>query len=178
MTTQIHATSAQKPSYEPTPDQLAREKALQRFNRLYVYTPMLLVGIATLALLIFMLWHIFTVKPENQEGFYALLSGLADLILIFFNIIPMMLFCAVGPALFAYLVVRTNKRRKLPEHERRGKLQVILWRIDQVIAKIQLGLRDTYLEKAARPIIQGQALAAAIQALAQYIQRIFARPKE
>jgi len=178
MNTQMPAISEQKSPYEPTPEQLEREQALHRFNRLFVYVPLILAGVVVLALVLWMLWRVFTVTSDNQAKFYGSLSGLADLILIFFNIIPMMLLCAIGPALFGYLVRNAVKKNKLPLEERRGKLQPLLWRVDKAIAKIQSSLQDTQLQKVAKPVIQGHALAAAIQAMARSIQRIFVEPKE
>ena len=90
MNTQMPAISEQKSPYEPTPEQLEREQALHRFNRLFVYVPLILAGVVVLALVLWMLWRVFTVTSDNQAKFYGSLSGLADLILIFFNII---LFC-------------------------------------------------------------------------------------
>ncbi len=178
MTTQIPATASPKPLHEPTTEQLDREKALHRFNRLYVYTPLAVAGLAVVALVALMFWRALTITPENQQEVYGLLSGLADLILIFFYIIPMILLCAIGPALFVYLLRNATKRRKLPAYEQRSKVQGVLWRVDQVVAKVQASLRDTHLQTIAGPIIQGHALAATIKAVAHYLQRIFVRAKE
>lgn len=175
MTAQNSAYPGDKPPYEPTLEQQARENALRRFNRLTVYLPLTLVALIVLALFVLMLVRVVTHSPESQA--YHFLSGLADLILIF-TLMPMLLLCAVGPALFGFLLYRANQRRSLPPAERRGKLQTLFWRLDQMLDTVQAALRDRYLEKAARPLVTGHAYAAAVQAVWHYLRKTFNRSKE
>ena len=88
-----------------------------------------------------------------------------------------MLLCAVGPALLGFIVFRAGKRRKLEIEQRRSKLQVLLWRIDGLIDTIQGKLRDTYLDLAAKPVIKGHALAAALRATADFLSKLFRSTK-
>lgn len=169
MTTPTSATPAPKPAYKPTAEQLARAAKLRRFNRLAIYTPLILAAIVVIGLVVLMVWQVVVTSPEAH--LYDFLSGVADLILII-NIVPMMLLCAIGPALFLLLANSANKRRQLAPELRRNKVQVLLWRVDRLLDTVQVKLRDIYLERVARPIVRGHAFGAAVRALATYLQRL------
>ncbi len=174
MTTPTTTTNT-KSVYQPNPSQLARENALKRFNRIFVFVPVTLLGLIVLGLVIFMIWAALTSSPEDH--LFSLLSGTADIILITCVILPAMLLCTVGPALAGFLIYRTAERRKLPPEEKRSKLQTLLWRIDSLIEKIQARLHDSYLDKAARPIIKGHAITAALRNINNIILRMLGRRK-
>ncbi len=175
MTIPTTTTPDSQTPYEPSPSQLAREAALKRFNWMFVYVPVTILGLIVLGLVIFMIWAAVTNSPEDH--LFSLLSGTADIILISCAILPAMLVCAIGPALAGLLIYRTNERRKLTPEERRSKLQVLLWRVDQLITKIQTRLRDSYLDQVVRPVIKGHALAAALRTIADNIRKLLGRNK-
>lgn len=164
-----------KPAYAPTPEQLTRANALNRFNWMYLYVPVTLLGLTVLTLTVLMLYTVFSRSPEDPS--YSFFSGLADLILIFYVILPSMLLCAIGPAAAGFLIYRATERRKLPPAERRSKIQTLLWRVDSLINQIQARLRDSYLDQAVRPLIKAHALTAALQSLAQFIRNLLRRER-
>ncbi len=168
MTIPTIPSTSTKTAYEPTPNQLAREASRKRFNWIFVYIPTAVLGLIVLGMTIFMIWAALTSSPEDR--IFSQLSGIADIILISCVILPAMLMCAIGPALAGLLIYRTTERRKLPPEERRSKLQNFLWRIDNLIEKIQVALRDSYLDKATRPLIKGHASVAALKALVNSIR--------
>lgn len=175
MTARDSAYSGNKPSFEPTPAQQARDVSLRRFNRLTIYLPLGAAGCAALVLLGIMLWQVFATTPESQT--YRFFSGLADLILIL-SLFPLLLLCAIGPALFGYLVYAANTKRKLEPAQRRCKLQTALWRLDAVLGTAQSALRDRYLEQAARPLISGHAYLAALKAVVRHVRNALSHSKE
>ncbi len=162
-----------KPASNPTPEQLTRANALNRFNWMYLYVPVALLGLTVLVLVILMLYAVFTRSPEDPS--YSLFSGLADLILIFYVILPSMLLCAIGPAAAGFLIYRANERRKLPPEARRSKLQTLFWRVDALISQAGTQLRDSYLDQAVRPLIRAYALTAALQSLVQFVRNLLRR---
>lgn len=162
------------PANPPTPAQLEREAALRRFNRLYVYAPMILATLLVVGLLLYLLWQTLSQSPESP--IYGLLSGLADLLLIF-ALLPMMLLCAIGPAATVLLLRQMYRQTQLEPDLRRGRLQTLFWRLDRLLTQVQTQLRDSYLEKIASPVIRGHAFLAALNALGRFIQNWF-RPSK
>lgn len=152
--------------YQPTAEQLERTAALTRFNRLYVYLPLIIFSAVGLFLLGLMLWGVFS---PNENGAIGLMSGLADLIVIM-TVIPLLLLCAVVPAAAIGLVVY---RRQQPQRKH-GRFQTLLWRLDTLITKAQSKTATT-LPKAAAPVIKGHAWAAYVRALVENIKKLFAR---
>lgn len=164
-----------KPAFKPTPDQLARESSRKRFNWLFVYIPAILLVLIVLGLVVTMIWAVLTTSPEDH--LFGFVSGVADIVLITFVILPAMLLCTIGPALAGFMIYRANEKRQLTAEERRGKLQRLLWRFDQLVMTAQTQLRDSYLDQAARPLIKGHALAAALRNLSAQIRRFLTRTK-
>lgn len=138
-------------AYQPSSDQLERAAALQRFNRLYVYLPVAVLGLVGLVLVGLLLWGVFS---PNVTGTRELASGLADVIVIL-TVIPLLLLCAIVPAAAIGLVVY---RRQQPPREH-GRFHTLIWRLDTLVAKVQTKTATT-LPKAAAPFIKGQAWAA------------------
>lgn len=175
MTTPDKTNSETHATYQPLTAQLQRAESLNRFNFWAVSVPVVLLLLLVVALMILMVWQALSSSPE--EPIYSLLSGLADLILIFLVILPAMLLCAVGPAAAGFIIHRAVKRRQLKPEERRSKLQLLLWRIDRLLVKTYQRLRDSYLDRAARPIIKSYARWAYAKAVIEYIRQFFRRAK-
>lgn len=157
-------------TYQPTPEQEERAAALRRFNRLFVYAPLGLVALIVLTLVVLMFWTRFAPDVDGRET-AEFLSGLVDIIVIF-TLAPMLLLCAVGPALAGFLIYRANQRRQLPPPQRRSRLQTLLWRLERGLVKVQTKLRDEWLRQGAEPVIRGHAIMAYVKAVFNYIQRI------
>jgi hypothetical protein len=164
------ALQGSRPTYKATPEQQVRERTLRRFNRLVVSVPLAILVVAVAALTGYLLWTVFTHSPESQA--YRFLSGLADLILIL-TILPMLLVCAVGPALLGYMIYAGVNRRKLKPGQRRSKLQILFWRVDRFIDTVQARLSGRYLTGIARPLIAGHATVAAVRRLLQLLRHGF-----
>ncbi len=123
--------------YSPSREQLERERALQRYNRLFIYVP---VGIAALiATFLFglMLVGIFAPGLVGAEEF---LSGLADTILVLW-LIPMLLLCSIVPlAYFAYLVNRRQRRNMLPPDSpqlQHSRVQMVMWQAQDIVDRAE-----------------------------------------
>ena len=169
MTKSTYVSPMVKPPFQPTEEQLERESSLRRFNRLYIYTPVIIISTISLLLVISLLWAFF--YSDTNPVAAQFVSGLADLIIIMWTI-PMLLLCFIGPVSFVMLLSRGYRRSKLDPALRRNKLQVLLWQLDQLLAAVHEQLRDNYLPKLAGPLAKGHAIAAYIQAVFNYIFRI------
>lgn len=161
-------------AYSPTLEQLERERALKRFNRLYIYTPVAIVTVIVIGLLVLMLIGIFAPGLVGAEGF---LSGLADTILVLW-MIPMSLFCAIGPiAYIAYLINRRQRRSQLPPDSpllRHSRVEMALWRAQDISDQIdQKG--DDVSDRIAKPFFSVGSLAAYVDAWLNILTRPFRR---
>jgi hypothetical protein len=95
----------------------------------------------------------------NITGTRAFASALADIIIIA-TTIPLMVMCAIVPGLAIASGVYLAKRPKATN----GRLQVLFWRIDALVTKLQ-GKTDSTLPQLARPVITGHAIAAFLSEL-------------
>lgn len=152
--------------YQPSPEQLERAAALQRFNRLYVYIPLAVFSLAAVALVTLMLWGVFS---PNVVGTREFVSGLADLVVIM-TVMPLLLLCLIGPAAAVGLVVY---RRQQPKREH-GRFHILLWRLDALVTKAQDAISAT-TPKAAAPVIKGYAWMAFMQTLLENVKKQFTR---
>ncbi len=176
MTQSVPVTSTSTTPYEPSANQLARAAAIRRFNRLYVYTPLVLGGLIILVLLGLMLW--VGLAPQQWERFRPFFSGLADIIIIF-TIMPMMLLCSIGPisliALGAYRYQKRKEQKESAEPAPPAKgVQLLLWRLDAILDKTAVTVRDN-APKAAKPVIQFHAFLAYAASLLKQIRTMFSR---
>ena len=152
--------------YQPSPDQMERAAALQRFNRLYIYVPLAVFSLAGLVLVGLLLWGVFS---PNILGTREFASGLADLVVIM-TVMPLLLVCAIVPAAAIGLVVY---RRQQPKREH-GRFHTLLWRLDALVTKAQDAVSTT-TPKAAAPIIKGHASLAYVQTLLKNVKKQFTR---
>lgn len=146
-------------SYSPSEEQLERERALKRYNRLYIYVP---VGIAVafgLFLVVIMLIGIFAPGLIGAEEF---LSGLADTILVLW-MMPMMVLCAIVPiAYFGYLINRRQRRNMLPPDSpllRHSRTQMALWQAQNIAERVEKKT-DEVSDQVAKPFISVNSFAA------------------
>lgn len=145
---------------------------MHRFNRLYVYLPLGVVIATAVIILTLFLVGIFA---PGLTGAAEFASALADVTIILFSI-PMMLLCALGPALLIGLVTFNRKRRQqgIPHMEDGGRLQVLFWKLDLFIQQAQTKTIET-APKVADPIIKAAAqwayLGAFLKKLRSYLKR-------
>lgn len=130
--------------YEPTVEQAQRASSLRKFNILFVYVPMALVGTISLGLIIFML--IVAVRPPNDEAL-LFISGLADAALII-AILPVVVVGIAVLGLVAYGYSRARQSGTAPIRQ----TQRLFWRMDNVVGR--LGTRTNRIANdIARPFI-------------------------
>lgn len=123
--------------FSPSAEQLARERALQRFNRLTIILPVTIVVVMVIALIVLMLIGIFAPGLIGAEEF---LSGLADTILVMW-MIPMTVLCAIGPIMYiAYLVNRRQRRNQLPPDSpllQHRRSQMAMWQAQDITDRLE-----------------------------------------
>lgn len=153
-------------TYQPSPEQLERAFALQRFNRLYVYIPLAVFSLAGLALVGLLLWGVFS---PNVTGTREFASGLADLVVIM-TVMPLLLLCAIVPAAAVGLIVY---RRQQPKREY-GRFHTLLWKLDTLVTKAQDAVSRT-MPKAAAPVIKGRAWTAFARTAVENVKKQFTR---
>lgn len=176
MTQSVPVTSDTTTTYEPSDSQLARAAAIRRFNWFYVYTPLILGIIIILVLLGLMLW--VGLAHQQWERFRPFFSGLADIIMIF-TIMPLMLLCSIGPisliALGAYRYQKRQEQKESGEPAPPAKgLQLLLWRLDAILDKTAVTVRDI-TPKVSKPVIQFNAFLAYVESLLKQIRKMFSR---
>jgi len=133
------------PTFQPTVAQLARAAALQRFNRLAVYLPLILFALVGFILLVLML--INALPNEGSSKIREFLSGIADIAVIM-AIIPLWLVATAIPIGVIVLFVQMRQRDVSPL---RG-LQTLLWRIESKVGQLQEKTNEL-APKAAAPVI-------------------------
>ncbi len=176
MTTSVPPT--QEPTvYQPSADQLARDAALRRFNRLYVALPLTLAIIAALIILGLFVYLIFAPDSEASIQF---ISNLADIIIIL-AIIPMMMMVAIVP--LAYLAFVVNHRQNRPREAitgpmaNRSRVQGTLWRIDNALGNVKNKTNET-APKISRPFAELNARFEEVDAWQKQLRRSDDTPRE
>ncbi len=162
-------SSNQSPTFEPTSIQLDREKALKRFNMLYVYLPIALGTLIVLGVMGFLVWITF---GERAESTLTAVSGLADLILILI-LLPIVLIGLLGPialgGLIYWLYQQRKKKAEHPQDEHGILIQKYTWQIEQRSDTLLAKLQDI-LSKIAPPIIQ---INARLESIERAIQKLW-----
>lgn len=169
------------PSKQPTEEQLARLEALRRFNRRYVYLPLILFAVVWGIVLAVMLWvslvgEWFAINT-NQEMFRPMFSAIADIVIIFLvSMCGLMLLIPI--ALFGYgyytIADRRERQRQVRELAQLPEPLPIMWRIENIVERVRQITADT-LPMAARPVIRAYAQATYWRALWNEIKRMFRR---
>lgn len=145
-----------KPEYQPTPTQLEREAALRRFNRLFVYLPILFAAVIALFIIGLLFW-VTLIQPGESSS--ATVSGIASSVVILFSL-PMTLLCALPSILF--IVLFTQMRNKQMAYIKR--VQTLFWRLDSLVLKVQTAVNE-YTPKAAGVVIKAHVVMAYIRNL-------------
>ena len=141
----------QEPTFEPSAEQLERDRILRRRNRLYIYLPLSIISLISIVLIVLILIGIFAPGIVGTEVF---ISAVADIIIILWTI-PAMIIVAILPvSYFAYLMNRREKRKLDPQTgplAYRSRIQVFLWRIQLFMNGAQLKT-DELAPKVAKPV--------------------------
>jgi len=158
--------AAESTAYEPSVSQLARAKAMRRFNRLFVYTPVAFLGLVGLVLIGLLLWG--SLSP-HITGTREFASALADIVIIL-TVLPLMVMCAVVPlAAIAYAGYRRRGEKRA-----HGRLHLLFWRLESLLERAQRG-SGAGMNKLARPVIEGHARAAFLSTLFNRLKQTIKR---
>lgn len=143
--------------YQPTADQLARDAALRRFNRLYVAVP---IGLGVLVALVIIGLFLFLILAPDSIAAAQYISNLADIVMIL-GTIPLLVLCAILPiAYLAYLANRRQRRAQQPvisgPMANRSRVQAALWRVESAMDTVKQKTDET-APKVAEPFIYANA---------------------
>ena len=160
--------------YSPTNEQLEREAALKRYNRLYIYVPVTIAVIFVIGLIVLMLVGIFAPGLVGADEF---LSGLADTILVLW-MIPMMVFCAIVPiAYIGYVVNRRQRRNQLPPDSpllQHRRAQMAMWQAQDISERVD-EKTDSVTDRIVQPFFSLGRFAAYVTAWLTILTRPFRR---
>lgn len=164
-----HLSSVQ---FEPTAEQLARELAIRRFRRLYVYLP---IGIAVALAAIILIIVLIGLFAPGLVGANQFISALADIIVILW-IIPMLVITAVPTiGYIAYVINRRQRRQRAAAqgvNVDRSRVQLLLWRVQQLMDRVH-AKGDEWAPIIAAPVIAFNTLLAEAEAWLTIVKRQF-----
>ena len=153
--------------FTPTDEQRQREQSLQKFNRIAIYLPLGLFGLIISAIVIALM--VGVISP-GIGGTAKFVSGMADIVIIMMTV-PMMLACAILPVgAIALMVTRQQKQKENPQPQmgalaNHSRIQVLFWRLDSMIAKVQDSAQNKITPSIAKPVIRLNAFLAYISTL-------------
>ncbi|UCG24950.1 MAG: hypothetical protein JSW55_02855 [Chloroflexota bacterium] len=150
----------------PTRKQAERDAALRKFNLLFVYGPIGLIGAVLLGLVILLL--IVALNPPSDEAL-LFISGLADVAIVI-ALIPILIIGAAALGVIAYGYVRARQQGMAPVRQ----TQRLLWRMDNVIGRLR-GRTEETASKVARPFISAHGIVAYIKSLINQALRLVKR---
>jgi len=169
---QAEQTTGEEEFFQPSAEQLERERALKRFNRNFITIPIVLAVAIVLTITILMLVAIFSPGPA---GSLAFLSGLADTILVLW-MIPMTVLCAIVPILYiAYLVNRRQRRAELPPESpllKHSRTEMALWKAQNISDRVD-SKSESLSKRIAEPFIRLGEFSAYILAWLTIVTRPF-----
>ncbi|WP_420642476.1 hypothetical protein [Candidatus Leptofilum sp.] len=139
-------------TFEPTAVQLQRAEELKRFNRLAIYLPVGLLTVAAIGLFIYLL--IVAIWPPFEDT-RLFLSGVADIILIFFMLPVLLIFGLLLAGIIGGAIYWRQSRKEEGETLRNtyGRLRLLLWKLDQRLSGVY-GQVDKQIPKLANPVIR------------------------
>jgi hypothetical protein len=161
-----YITIGPQPSFEPNEAQVKRAAARRRFNRLYIYTPILLLTAVGLFLTGMMVWSLFTPAAAQNAAF---LSGLANIILILVLLPAVIVWGAiVALPITLYIKHYQGRRKPAPADQvyvrRYGRFRLLLWQIDHKLDQLQQLLFERILPALVNPIIRAHRFSAFLKA--------------
>ena len=148
-------------TFVPTAVQLERAEALTRFNRWAIYVPLGVLATAVVGFLIYLL--ILAVWPPYEDT-RLFLSGVADIILIFFMLPVVLLFGLLLAGIFggAFYWRQSKKETGEPSLQNKyGRLRLLLWKLDQKLSTVYRKV-DQLMPQIAQPVMRLNATLAYI----------------
>jgi hypothetical protein len=155
-----------KPEYQPTPVQLERDAALRRFNRLFVYLPIVFAAVIALFVIGLLFWVTFIQPGENGR---ETVSGIASAVIILVSL-PMTIICVIPSALFIGVYFQGRKKGMAPIKS----LQRIFWRIDKLVLRLQTAVNEN-APKAANAVIKAHTAVEYVRNLLKQFINLFKR---
>ena len=159
-------TTEVKPEYEPTARQIERDDALRRFNRLFVYLPILITAVIALAVIGLLFW-VTIIQPG--EASRETVSGIASAVVILVSL-PMTVLCAIPSILIIAITVQGRKKGMAPIK----RVQTLFWRLDGLVLRIQSAVNEN-VPKVANVVIKGHAVVAYVRNLLTKITNLLKR---
>lgn len=159
-------TAEVKPEYQPTVRQLERAAALRRFNRLFVYLPILLAALIGLFVVGLLFW-VTLIQPGEESR--ETVSGIASFVIILASI-PTTLLCAIPSVLFIALTVQGRQKGSAPVKW----VQTTFWRLDSLVLRIQTAVNES-MPKVAGVVISGHAAVAYVRNLLKKLTNLLKR---
>lgn len=144
------------------PEQAQRDRALRRFNWLYVYLPL---GVSVAAALTLLILLAVADLPKRDATLPRLTSGLTDVVLILW-LCPTVLVCSLLPLGALALLTRRRQRGSWI----RQRLQRLLWRLEDGLTAGRQQI-DRLTPRLAQPVIRGRAWLTYIQHLILIFRR-------
>ncbi len=157
--------------FVPTAVQMDRVQALKRFNLWVIYVPLGLVTAIVLGLFVYLL--ILAIWPPYEDT-RLFLSGIADVLLILFMLPVALISALLLAGIFGGLIYWRQSRKDSEGsslQKKYGRFRLLLWKVDQQLAKIQRQADET-VPAVANPIIKINAFLAYLHAwLAQIVRQ-------
>jgi cytochrome c oxidase assembly factor CtaG len=162
-----HTTTIEtKAEYLPTAVQLDRETALRRFNRLFVFLPIIIAAVIALIVVGLLFW-VTLIRPEESSR--QTVSGIASAVIILASL-PLTILCALPTLLFIALVYQGRQKKTAPLK----RVQTIFWRIDSLVLKIQNAVNQT-MPRLAGVVIKAHAAVAYVRNLLNQLINLLKR---
>ncbi|MFZ0545945.1 MAG: hypothetical protein WAM60_10935 [Candidatus Promineifilaceae bacterium] len=155
-----------KVEYQPTATQLERAAALRRFNRLFVYLPILAAAVIALFVVGLLVWITLIQPVENSQ---ETVSGIASAVVVLVSL-PMTVLCALPSALFIGAFVQGRKKKMAPTK----RLQTIFWQIDGLVLRLQTAV-NSFTPKVAGAVIKAHAAVAYVRNLLNQLLHLLDR---
>ncbi len=147
--------------FRPNPEQLARARALRRFNWWTLYLPLILLALGILAAAGLVIWQTIEGRPAMDQ-WRLFVSAVADTVIIFATL-AVTFACLVLPAAGIGLLVFGRQKRPVKAAQR------LLWRLDQAVSRVGTQVEPAVTEVAHR-VIKGRAVLAYWEALIKWIK--------
>lgn len=155
-----------KPEFKPTRVQEERAAALKRFNRLFVYVPILIAAVIALVVIGLLFW-VTLIRPGESSR--DTVSGIASAVVILASL-PMTVLCAVPSILFIGAFVQGRKKGMAPLK----RIQTIFWQIDNFVLRIQTAVNEN-TPKVAGVVIKAHAAVAYVRNLLNQLLNLLKR---
>lgn len=145
---------------------MARAAALRRFNRWFVYLPVIMAAVIVLVVVGLLFWVTLIQPGENSR---ETVGGIASAVVILVSL-PMTVLCALPSVLIIGAFVQGRQRGMAPIK----RIQTIFWRIDSLVLRLQSAVYD-FTPKVAGVVIKAHAAVAYVRNLLNQLMNLLKR---